>query len=606
MPNNQTLVVSLFGRRVELKAATLLPTQSRRMCRVCGIKGAAVLLIVGAALLSFTHGSGAQPINQVIVFGDSNVDSGYYKALSNPGGNATYNSLWPAAVADGAGAPTTNPGLVNSQMLANFLGLTANPANTPGGTNYATSGAKNVTVNNSQTGGFTAAIPTVTQIQNYLTAQGGTANSQALYFIHSGDNDAKYAAGESGAGPYPPDPNSYMTGAADQLAAAIQSLYSAGARHFLVSGLEYDYPSSDANLKALKLLYTQTLWSQLTSLGVPFIAADVDSVRLAISANPSLYGFTTISNTGSGPACTQPSGVGSAWALLCSSNLSAPSTWTAPTAQTHLFADDQHLGTAGQQLMANYLYQLIAPLPAAPTSGVAPLTVSFSTGLLPIASAPYTVNFGDGTNGALVQGQCAGISAVVGGQGGIQCSGSASHTYTTAGSYPATLLNASNKTLGIATITVTSSSAGHNRIVPPGGGAPVMATAFGSQTIPARQDVPGQTNEAVPPTGSTSTFGIPFAGSNATVPTISSFTASPVSISPFAGGGSATLSWSVSSATSLSISGLGAVTGTSIQVTPSETTTYTLTAGNAQGAATAQTTVTVAGYRWRRVDSLSR
>jgi outer membrane lipase/esterase len=435
------------------------------MCRVCEIKGAALLLIVGAALLSFTQQSVAQSINQVIVFGDSNVDSGYYKALSNPGGNATYNSLWPTAVADGAGAPTTNPGLVNSQMLANFLGLTANPANTPGGTNYATSGAKNVTVNNSQTGGFTAAIPTVTQIQNYLTAQGGTANSQALYFIHSGDNDAKYAAGESGAGPYPPNPNSYMTGAADQLATAIQSLYSAGARHFLVSGLEYDYPSSDANLKALKLLYTQTLWSQLTSLGVPFIAADVDSVRLAISANPSLYGFTTISNTGSGPACTQPSGVGSAWALLCSSNPSAPSTWTAPTAQTHLFADDQHLGTAGQQLMANYLYQLIAPLPAAPASGPAPLTVSFSTGLLPIAAAPYTVNFGDGTNGALIQGQCVGISGIVGGPGGVQCSGSASHTYTSVGSYPATLLNASSKTLAIATITVTAASPSPNRVL---------------------------------------------------------------------------------------------------------------------------------------------
>jgi outer membrane lipase/esterase len=237
MPSNHTLVASSFGRRVELFAATLLPTRSRRMCRVCEIRGAAVLLMVGAALLSFTQRSVAQSFNQVIVFGDSNVDSGYYKALSNPGGNSTYNSLWPSAVAAGAGAPTTNPGLVNSQMLANFLGLTANPANTPGGTNYATSGAKNVTVNNSQTGGFTAAIPTVTQIQNYLAAQGGTANSQALYFIHSGDNDAKYAAGESGAGPYPPNPSSYMTGAADQLATAIQSLYSAGARHIMVSGL---------------------------------------------------------------------------------------------------------------------------------------------------------------------------------------------------------------------------------------------------------------------------------------------------------------------------------------------------------------------------------
>ena len=597
MPSNHTLVASSFGRRV------------------CEIRGAAVLLIVGAALLSFTQRSVAQSFNQVIVFGDSNVDSGYYKALSNPGGNSTYNSLWPTAVAAGAGAPTTNPGLVNSQMLANFLGLTANPANTPGGTNYATSGAKNVTVNNSQTGGFTAAIPTVTQIQNYLAAQGGAANSQALYFIHSGDNDAKYAAGKSGAGPYPPNPSSYMTGAADQLATAIQSLYSAGARHIMVSGLEYDYPSTDANLKALKLLYTQTLWSELTSLGVPFVEADVDSVRLAITANPSLYGFTTISSTGSGPACTQPNGVTSAWGLLCSSNPSAPSTWTAPTAQTHLFADDQHLGTAGQQLMANYLYQLIAPLPAAPASGPAPLTVSFSTGALPIAAAPYTVNFGDGTNGALIQGQCFGLTAIVGGRSGIQCTGSASHTYTSSGSYPATLLNASGQTLGIATITVTGTApkvgfaatspsapgAGieYSRIDPSGGIAPPnQAATLGSQTIPALQDA-----MQVDPR---QTLGVPFAGSNATVPTISSFTASPASISPYDGGGSATLSWSVASATSLSISGLGAVLGNSIQVSPSQTTTYILTASNAQGAVTARTTVTIAGYRARQAEPPAR
>jgi outer membrane lipase/esterase len=155
------------------------------------IKGAALLLILGAALLSSTQRSAAHVFDQVIVFGDSNVDSGYYKLLSNPDGGATYNSLWASAVVAGAGAPTTNPGPVNSQILADFFGLSANPANTQGGTNYATSGAKNVTANDSQTGGFTAAIPTVTQISNYLTANGGKANPRALYFIHSGDNDGE-------------------------------------------------------------------------------------------------------------------------------------------------------------------------------------------------------------------------------------------------------------------------------------------------------------------------------------------------------------------------------------------------------------------------------
>jgi hypothetical protein len=221
-----------------------------------------------------------------------------------------------------------------------------------------------------------------------------------------------------------------------------------------------------------------------------------------------------------------------------------------------------------------------APLTGSPTSGTPPLAVTFTASALALPMT-YTISFGDGTNGALSQGSCIGVTAIVGGQGGIQCSGSASHTYTAAGSYTATLLNAIGLTVGTVAISVTG-AAPNVSIAPPH-----KATTLGSQTIPVMQDVPRQTLE------------VPFAVSNATVPTIASFTASPASISPFAGGGSATLSWSVASATSLSISGLGAVIGNSIQVSPSQTTTYTLTASNAQGSVTAQTTVTVAGYRWR-------
>ena len=161
------------------------------------MKATAIVLVIGVALV-FAQRAVAQPFSQVIVFGDSNVDSGYYKALSNPGGSSTYNSLWASAVAHGAGAPTTNPGLMSSQFLAAFFNLTANPANTTGGTNYATSGAKNETSNSAANGGFTAAIPTGTQIRNYVSAHGGVADSQALYLIWSGDNDVSYANGDTG------------------------------------------------------------------------------------------------------------------------------------------------------------------------------------------------------------------------------------------------------------------------------------------------------------------------------------------------------------------------------------------------------------------------
>jgi uncharacterized protein YkwD/chitodextrinase len=78
-----------------------------------------------------------------------------------------------------------------------------------------------------------------------------------------------------------------------------------------------------------------------------------------------------------------------------------------------------------------------------------------------------------------------------------------------------------------------------------------------------------------------------------TAPAIASFSANPASITA---GQSATLSWSVSGATALSIdNGIGAVTGSgSRAVTPAQTTTYRLTATNNAGTSSKSVTVTVA------------
>jgi len=76
-------------------------------------------------------------------------------------------------------------------------------------------------------------------------------------------------------------------------------------------------------------------------------------------------------------------------------------------------------------------------------------------------------------------------------------------------------------------------------------------------------------------------------------PVIQSFAARPPAI---AQGGTSELLWSVAGATSLSIDqGVGPVAGTRITVRPAATTTFTLTASNAIGNATASTTVTVGG-----------
>ena len=80
-----------------------------------------------------------------------------------------------------------------------------------------------------------------------------------------------------------------------------------------------------------------------------------------------------------------------------------------------------------------------------------------------------------------------------------------------------------------------------------------------------------------------------------TLPVVNSFTANPTSITS---GSSSTLSWSVSDATEITINnGVGtftALTGNTT-VSPTATTTYTLTAINSNGSASGVTTVTVGG-----------
>jgi outer membrane lipase/esterase len=332
---------------------------------------AGVLAVVAVSLLVGSKPASSQALNQFIGFGDSSIDSGYYRSLASPGGGATFNSFWAAAVAAGAGAPTTSPGLMNSQALAARFGLSALPAD-QGGSNYATSGAKNVTVNNAQTGGFGAAIPTDTQISDYLAANGGRANANGLYLISSGGNDVSFATGGSGTGPFPSNPQAYLVSAANSLASSVASLQAAGARYIVVPDLPFSFPTgnSAANVtqRADRLLYSQTLWNSLAANGVNFIPADQNAMRLAIASNPALFGLQFIGTGPGQPACTQPAGVTTAWALLCSSNPAAPSHLVTPDAdQTHLFADDQHYTTAGQKILADYEYSLL----------VAPSEISF-------------------------------------------------------------------------------------------------------------------------------------------------------------------------------------------------------------------------------------
>jgi hypothetical protein len=149
--------------------------------------------------------------------------------------------------------------------------------------------------------------------------------------------------------------------------------------------------------------------------------------------------------------------------------------------------DTAIVGGDGDNSNVGAVWVFVSPIvgifTATPTAGQAPLAVTFRTSGLPLP-ATYTINFGDGTTGALTQGSCTGFSHI-GGEGDIRCAGSASHTYTSAGTDTAKLLNASAVTLGTVTITV-----GDTRVAQPlVGSTPPSASPPVSISTPGRHSL---------------------------------------------------------------------------------------------------------------------
>ena len=143
-----------------------------------------------------------------------------------------------------------------------------------------------------------------------------------------------------------------------------------------------------------------------------------------------------------------------------------------------------------------------------------------------------------------------------------------------------------------------------NRFMLGGAVAALMRTenAF-AQTVNYTYDELGRIKTVTYSNGATITYTYDAAGNRTqltqvagTPPPTGSFSVNPTSIGP---GGSATLSWTSANATSATISnGVGSVTpvaGGSVAVSPTSTTTYTLTLTGPGGQTTLQTTLTVTG-----------
>ena len=338
-------------------------------------------LLAGAALLSLTEIAVAQQFNQFVGFGDSTTDTGWFANAST--GIGPYDTAIAAALAAGGNAHYTGPGAGNAQIFAAFFGLTANPANTPGGTNYAIGSA----IDNG-TPGFENLYPistgvpnpdlpgTATQINNYLASVNGQANPNALYLISSGGNDVIYAASFFGGNTAAAD--AFLLSEAQSLANSVAHLQADGARYIIVAD---EYPT--LGMTPTELAYRETIfgatWSNLVAAGIKFIPADTASVIAAVENNPTAFGITAPLNS---YACVPPGFLGgiaaygtpaapTGYGVMCAPTTTPSTAYgylvSANALETHLFMDGVHLTEAGQLIVADYYDNLL----------VAPSEISF-------------------------------------------------------------------------------------------------------------------------------------------------------------------------------------------------------------------------------------
>jgi outer membrane lipase/esterase len=330
-----------------------------------------VLLLSGLLLFSGSQAF-ATTYTELNVFGDSTVDSGWWKGALNGqcgavagsciSGDMNFDTKVAAAIAAGGTGAPVGVGLMNTQVLAAKLGLSANPANTPGGTNYAISGSKDAPSGGLGNLHSNPNLPaTSQQISNYLSTHGGVANPTALYLISSGGNDITFANNNFST---LAAKETYLANQAAALVVSMKQLQTSGAQNFLVYNL---YGTG-----TLANFYNQTFAADLAAAGLNVKIADIQAMVAAVEANPTAYGFTAatvmpgVPGSSTGSACVAGLGA-SGWGQFCGNTTTPNSQFshlrTANSEQTSFFSDDQHFSAAGQAIEANYVFDLLTGVP---------------------------------------------------------------------------------------------------------------------------------------------------------------------------------------------------------------------------------------------------
>lgn len=297
------------------------------------------LMGVAIALAAAPAMAQQSPYSRTVFIGDSLTDAGYFRPLL------------PASVQAVTGQFTTNPGWTYAQYVANYYGTNgAAHGNGQGGDNYAIGGAR-VGVDSSQVlAAGTPAIPVYslkTQTAQYLAANGGKADANALYTVFGGANDL--FAIQAGAPLV-----STLTNAVTDQVGIVATLKGAGAQYVVVPtipdvgltpGARAGGAAGMAAGTALAKAYNDALFAGLKAAGLQVIPVDTFHVLQEIVANPGQYGFVNVTN----PACTTAS------SLTCN-----PTSYATPTAaNTYVFADGVHPTTATHEMLGQYTVSIL-------------------------------------------------------------------------------------------------------------------------------------------------------------------------------------------------------------------------------------------------------
>jgi phospholipase/lecithinase/hemolysin len=306
----------------------------------------AVLLSIQLGVVA--HASAQTGIDAIVTFGTSLSDSGNAFALIKTNatppdfGMTPEDFLVPSApYATGGHHLTNGPTWVEQLAKALGVGSSANPAfasRNPHALNYAIGSARAVTdpIKPNQ--------PSLQQeVAAFLSDVGGAAPANALYVIEMGANDVHDALLAQAAGG---NPDLVIDAAVQSISTAINVLYAAGARHFLVWDVpalaltpsvqlaNAVIPGTQFLTNLLTLEFNSKLAAMLAAKALPglvIIPLDVYSLMTNVVSSPQAFTLSNVTD-----ACITPN--------------VAPFTCQRP--DSYLFWDGVHPTTAGHAIIA--------------------------------------------------------------------------------------------------------------------------------------------------------------------------------------------------------------------------------------------------------------